>query len=929
MAKKGLITSLILGAVITLSLGVYTLVSAIIALTAPIHRNEAVAYTSEQTITAFSNYSEEAGNLTLEYQGEKSDWLILDAKTNTYTVDPGFVATANVGEVYSFKAIATTDKHGSTTTYDVAVYIQGTGASAEDAFYVANAEGLVNLAAKMDEQVSVFTDAAIDSVVELVADVNLAGIDWKGFATKPNAAFTGTFNGNGHSISNMNININADNYQDHYVVLQDTYSMLTTGLFRNTLGAEILGLSLENATITMSDEVLEILTDAGNTTPLEAVRAGLLVGDARNTIIDGQYTVETTEYVTDEDESSATFGQQIEVVTETKYDSVISGTINGYAYGTSGVATINGLGGVAGVVYDYNTSGADSKIAHYTVNFTANNASNHSEMLVGGLAGQLWAQENNEIVVEECNITLSSNALYNNKNRIGGLAGRADFVKASGITTTVSVEDVSQKDFQFDAWLASDDYDADLLTYVAGIVAYTSNSSYEDITSNVAMAVYTRVSAGFVVVNDSDLTNVITAGRVIGYEVSGLAEVLRNSNATYTNTEETALVAANVNLTGYNAAGLANFVESSNIKAEGKVNVEVVSNAIGKVENTNIQNTQSSAGLVGYFYAADASASSPYEISGFEVKATFKDGFDVAGLVAYLGNDDSTSTSTLVLVKDCTVSEMTVTSRASTGTTSGTTHKVGGAVAVIYGCAELNNVDVLTINLNQNRAEGNTYGVAMFGGLVARVGGEYVVISNCDVAGDAYITGSAYTKAFNNGEEFIETQILAGGLIGAIASYGTEIPVGKHPVYGTNDNEIDPKYTRDDVQKLDTRNIAITNNSAAVDIVITFQDQEEMHVGGYRTRAAGSFIGLIMNGTDSASTVLDLSTNTVSGKVDADKQSFEFYNAEHAHMSSLGYGNVPENTETPSSIGISYDFVNDSAYTKITMPTIPAETLAA
>ena len=55
MAKKGLITSLILGAVLTLSLGVYTLVSAIIALTAPIHRNEAVAYTSEQTITAFSN----------------------------------------------------------------------------------------------------------------------------------------------------------------------------------------------------------------------------------------------------------------------------------------------------------------------------------------------------------------------------------------------------------------------------------------------------------------------------------------------------------------------------------------------------------------------------------------------------------------------------------------------------------------------------------------------------------------------------------------------------------------------------------------------------------------------------------------------------------------------------------------------------------
>ena len=67
MAKKGLIPSLILGAVLTLSLGVYTLVTAIVALTTPVHTSYSYAYTSEQTITAFSKYSTDDGNLEIQY----------------------------------------------------------------------------------------------------------------------------------------------------------------------------------------------------------------------------------------------------------------------------------------------------------------------------------------------------------------------------------------------------------------------------------------------------------------------------------------------------------------------------------------------------------------------------------------------------------------------------------------------------------------------------------------------------------------------------------------------------------------------------------------------------------------------------------------------------------------------------------------------
>ena len=222
MAKKGLITSLILGAVLTLSLGVYTLVTAIVALTTPVHTSYSYAYTSEQTITAFSKYSTDDGNLEIQYAEGQEDCLIF-ADDNTCVIDTEkeFFASAQAGDSFSIKAIATTDKYGSTETYNVTVYKQGTGSAANDAYSVANTQGLVDLADKMNNYDAADTtnvvgglltdDVAGNGFVSLVAPVDLTDVEWKGLATNYARPFNDVFNGNGYAVENMNIHITAQN----------------------------------------------------------------------------------------------------------------------------------------------------------------------------------------------------------------------------------------------------------------------------------------------------------------------------------------------------------------------------------------------------------------------------------------------------------------------------------------------------------------------------------------------------------------------------------------------------------------------------------------------------------------------------------------------------------------------------------------------
>ncbi len=957
MAKKGLITSLILGAVLTLSLGVYSLVVALVALTTPIHTTLAYAYTSDQKITVFSNYNKNDGNLEFVYSDSHEDWLIENTEDNSYTIDQDtqFFKDAKVGDSFNVKAIATTDKHGSTTTYDVTVYKQGSGESADAPYCVANVEGLLELDSRMSDEDRQGIDNVIgnlltDSVagnayVSIVADIDLAGKDWKGLSRDYTSPFSDVIEGNGHAIKNMSIHVTSDNYNDFVGTMinssdSKSYSALCVGFIRNTQDAIINGLSVVDANIIIDSELLRNIDVADAT--YNYVRVGLLVGDARNTQINGKYTQTNTIYRTDinNDPNNGELGAEIQVEEKvtTEHSSVVSGQINGFAYSSQNGSIINGLGGVVGTMFNSKSSSYSSEISNYDVTIDIENSNIQTKnVYIGGVAGEIVGKDSNKIAINNVNVTFTNDTLFNNRNYIGGLAGYTQYANIENVNTVATIRDRLTKASAWVTWMQDSNEDYSVFTQSAGIIARVSDSQLKNITSNTYIDVLASSSAGFVSVKNSTLDNVFTNGTVSGFTATGLTKWLENSNVNYTSEAEETAVATNITLTGWNTAGLAEYVENSSIIGQGNVKANVKINAKGGVqeESIEIQNTMVSAGLVGYFYTTDSVISQEYLLKGINAEVEIKNTINGAGLVAYLGNDSSTlstAPTARLTVQDCNVN-LNVTSNEDLGNRS-TTHQVGGAVITIYGVAKLENVDV-TISFNANPQPDKKYGVAWFGGLVARIGGEYVTINNCTASGNAYINSTSYTKQYGDFPRY--EQLIAGGLVGAIASFNVTIPAGKHPV------EDDSSVTVDHVQCINTETIFITNNIADVDVAIDFavarsSDDSStcMKEEGYRARSAGSLIGLVMNGADldnngeyETHTALDLSTNTVTGTLSADYYTFTFVTKTDRYpLSSMGYGKTTEENTEAKCVGSSYDLVNKATYTSITFPAPKAEEVA-
>ncbi len=883
MSKKSLITSLVLGAVLTLSLGLYTMITAIIDATRPNHPQVAIAYTSEQTITAFSNFSVAAGNLTLNFKEGVEDCLILNSEDNTYTLDSAkaFGENSKVGDKYEFSAVATTDKHGSTKTFNVTVYKQGTGSSAEDAYLVANADGL-----------EVFADSLANNAelnnahLSVVEDIDLAGKNWKGIATAQNP-FAGTVNANGKAIKNMTINIDASNYAEYIgspisMAEDKYYSALTIGLFRATNGASINGLSVTDAKITIDSKLFDTLSSSEflneeKIAPVEFIRTGLVVGEAKSTTINGQYVSKTTTTEVTDPESG-------EVTTETTNEyanASVSGTINGFTViGAS--KYVVGMGGVVGVVLD-NVSGNRTNISNYTVNATINNNKDAKSNVIGGVVGFVYGSSKTDCVtINDVNVTLTSKTLFNISNQIGGVVGVAAGLKLENVTATVDVKDTFTKMETIVAWLEGD-ANTDDLTKVAGLVAQLSNSTVTNASVNANIDVKGYSAGAFVRVNsDNTITDVFTAGRLTGISVAGLANNVIGSQITYSSvkaeegTEPSKKVATNVILSGWYSAGLVNRLDGASIIADNNVDAIVVINAYGSgVTDPRINNTAYSAGLVGYMFATNMNSN--YEISGIDANVTIYNGVDMAGLVTYAGLA-SNDTANVFKISNCSV--VANLNSYTSAQFDSSAHKVAGGVATIYGYVTMDSVSA-EVHFNSNHNNINKYGVAMFGGLVARIGGQNVTINKCTTTGDAYANSSSYTKVFElNGVTTSYKQLVAGGLVGLIASFGesVNIPVGGHPTYGDNAPEnVSKNATFDALTRMNVNTIKITENNANVNITIAYKEDNVMGNDGWRVRGIGSLIGIVINELDSGKySVIDLSTNTATGAIVADDTTFAF-----------------------------------------------------
>jgi len=149
------------------------------------------------------------------------------------------------------------------------IAVNGNLAVAAESLPEANSisEGTIEISSKEDLQ-DISADLSADYI--LMDDIDLSKVEWKavGDNEKP---FTGSFDGNGHTVTNLNLKVT---HQE-----DSSYA----GLFGVTDGAEISNLAIENCEITSE-------TRGG-------IYAGALVGKAKNTVIedcyvDGQIIVE-------------------------------------------------------------------------------------------------------------------------------------------------------------------------------------------------------------------------------------------------------------------------------------------------------------------------------------------------------------------------------------------------------------------------------------------------------------------------------------------------------------------------------------------------------------------------------------------------------------------------------------------------------------
>ena len=185
--KKGLIATVVIGLALAVSLSIYTICYAVMGgAHKPSNYEYTIAYRTGDIVKEFTNYSEEAGNLTLTYaEGvEEADYPVVKNEEGNYEVvkEGSLTAVVNVG-------------NGDNITYIINTYAQGDGVNAP--YIICNIDHFTEYQSLTTENPS-----ALGYNISIVSDIDLSGVDYRpiGNTTTP---FTGDVNGNGYTIYKM------------------------------------------------------------------------------------------------------------------------------------------------------------------------------------------------------------------------------------------------------------------------------------------------------------------------------------------------------------------------------------------------------------------------------------------------------------------------------------------------------------------------------------------------------------------------------------------------------------------------------------------------------------------------------------------------------------------------------------------------------
>lgn len=822
MSKKGFLASLILAIVFTLSLGIYTLV----AVFNPGHSNTptettvALAFRNGEEVEQLKGYTEDE-NLTFELAEGVENPLEYNGETKTYI-------TKDVNA--SVKAIIK-KSNGDKINYEISVYHHNDkGLSAEEPYIVASKAHLMALATAINT-----TNVEQDkpTYINLVADVDLAGENWMPIGTAANPARSITFNGNGHTINNMTISINGENYKSYLSIKHQSVetdpiqnrATIDLGFFGQIrVKSFINNVKFKGASINVSAELYDILT-------------GEIPADAEY----DKFNYMSIGIVSGYSQYS-------------KIDNVeVSGKINGYTCDNN-IST--GIGGVVGLM-QY------SQITNSNVAVEINNTyASVGRSYIGGVVGSIVALYPNanfteadlleyRSLIENVNVSVNAKVIYSNGSELGGIVARAEntLIKNVNVTSFKVLDTTAYQDIDTSVAVSS-------RTRVAGAAAYLYNyqttaslseeflNGYKseminvhvhkvDVSAVASLATGLIIYAGgttnstdWVYGKDAGITLNITDctvdGSISSREAIGLiheacAEVVISYSEEFTGP------AVNVSLKGTMATAGVNNLHGKMLGNANKV--QVIARLYGRNQNIN-DNTNSairnvhrytySAGLAGVASQLDSSVMP--EIKNFDVQVVATDIVSFAG-VAFITDGatiDNVSVNADVKSYNYTKDEDNFS----------TTYSIAGAICEAFENTTVSNMDV-RLNVNQNVDTAKKYGFNFFGGIIARIQENNVTVDNCTVSGNVYANYAYEKVAFEEagGTTEFRSIFLAGGIVGTIQARGDNTAV------------------IDGLLPVNTSNIVISNNKVSDLTIVADFKESSMTENGYRVKAIGSILG--------------------------------------------------------------------------------------
>lgn len=872
MSKKGLFASLIITCVLTLSLGIYTLVSVFGVnapqKTEPTHEKIEMAFRTSDFIEELVDYSEDSYEFVLE-EGQ-SNPLVYDEETGKYVA-------ASAGEV---EVVITLDKKGNKKTLLIKVYQHGVG-TVEQPYVIANAKHLVEFANLIN------TTSAVSSKpenVKLVADIDIGGINWKPIGKQGNNEFTGVFDGNNHTIKNLSISLNETNFYDYVAISgsnENNKAFLDLGLFGKISYAKILNLNVENATINVSNSIYDLIK---NETKPEGAEFEKIVRLTIGTVAGSAYNSDI-------------------VGAESK--SKIVSRIN--AYSCSNSSQVHGLGGVVGVAQLVRVSNYDVKTN------IINNQELTKDSRVGGVFGAAYSSynaayineynANDKTVIDNVEVDFSATLLYSNASYVGGMIGLGQNVGIlNSAVSSFKIVDNTARQFV--------DYSLDNVTLAAGVASVLRSVPLSgDVADNkdvvkafVSGIENVKVNKVDVFMLGGDVAGVVglagrtfdaqkgltetmvikdalVSGNIIANKVGGFSyQVNPGTTVTYSKSYNVPVI--DIDLQANMSAGIAvlnygkliGFEETVQIPSEIegeeptteiiRTKIDITTTGMGAlIEDPSVESiyrTRESSyaiGIAGITETKEALLTNELgkaEIKNFDVKFVASNSVNYGGIAF--------KTKTVDLNNIYVNADFTSYNYSKFGSNISTTYMVSGAVCEASAGTTLKNINVV-VNANKNITDKTLkYGASFFGGLVARYTGDSeslgLAISSSTVSGDVYFNDTYESVKF--GETSYKV-FIAGGLIGAIEEkLGSETYVDAFAVTTI-------KNTYNAITSNTVNNLKITADFTT----------EIMGSQGYRVKGIGALVGVVNVYHDDPT--FDLSSNSVVGvEIVADEQTFTY-----------------------------------------------------